>query len=365
MVKLATRAGVKSPVEISAEILRALRDSRRGEPRRQARGRGGNGARVFRRCAAAGDQGRREARRPQRAAPPERADGGGDRLRPRPRDRRARTRSTISAAARSTSRFSSSRAACSKCSRRMATRRSAATTSTIASTAGCWRPPDCRRCRPEDTRALMVKAREAKENLTLHSSAPIHCDAVRRHQGRAGARRRNVHRASRRISWRRRSGPVKRALRDAGLDARGHPWRRDGRRFDADAADPESRRRILRPAAAQQSRSGPGRRAGRRDPGQRARGQSRVRRRLAAARRDSAFARARDDGRSFRKDRAAQFDDPRHTRPGIHDVQGRPDGDRDPRRAGRTREGRRLPVARPVRASRHSADAGRRRARQR
>ena len=44
------------------------------------------------------------ARRPQRAAPDQRADGGGDRLRPGQRQPRASTRSTTSAAARSTSR---------------------------------------------------------------------------------------------------------------------------------------------------------------------------------------------------------------------------------------------------------------------
>ena len=83
-------------------------------------------------------------------------------------------------------------------------------------------------------------------------------------------------------------------------------------------------------------------------------------RRLAAARRHPAVARARDDGRACREDRSAQLDDPGDARAGVHDVQGRPDGDRDPRRAGRTREGGGLPVARALRAARHSADAGRR-----
>ena len=47
-------------------------------------------------------------------------------------------------------------------------------------------------------------------------------------------------------------------------------------------------------------------------------------------------------------------------RAGVHDVQGRPDGDGDPRRAGRARDGRRLPLARALRAARHPADGRRR-----
>ena len=53
-----------------------------------ARRRGRHGARVLRRRAAPGDQGRGAARRPERAAPAERADRRGDRLRPRQRRRR-------------------------------------------------------------------------------------------------------------------------------------------------------------------------------------------------------------------------------------------------------------------------------------
>ena len=64
----------------------------------------------------------------------------------------------------------------------------------------------------------------------------------------------------------------------------------------------------------------------------------------------------RDDGRSVGEDRSAQFDDPGGARAGVHDVQGRPDGHGAARRAGRAREGVRLPVARAVRAAWHSAD---------
>ena len=184
---------------------------------------------------------------------------------------------------------------------------------------------------PEDTRLLMVKAREAKENLTLHASAPIIADARPTgtkvdltltaetvHRDHAEPRRQDA-----------RAGAPRAARRRARAGRR--QGRGDGRRRDADAADPEGGRRALRRAAAHQPRSGPGRRARRGDPGQRARRQPRRRRRLAAARRDPAVARPRDDGRAGREDHAAQLDDPGVARAGVHDVQGRPDGDGDPR----------------------------------
>ena len=64
MVQLATRAGVKSPVEVSAEILRVLRARAEASARRRARRRGDHRAGVLRRRAAPGHQGRRAARRP-------------------------------------------------------------------------------------------------------------------------------------------------------------------------------------------------------------------------------------------------------------------------------------------------------------
>ena len=50
---------------------------------------------------------------------------------------------------------------------------------------------------------------------------------------------------------------------------------------------------------------------------------------------------------------------------GVHHLQGRPDRHELPRRAGRARAGRRLPLARALRAEGHSADGGRRGARAR
>ena len=73
-------------------------------------------------------------RRAERQAHPQRAHGGGARVRPRQEEDRARSRSSTWAAARSTSRSSRSRRrASSRCSRPTATRTSAATTSTT-----CW-----------------------------------------------------------------------------------------------------------------------------------------------------------------------------------------------------------------------------------
>ena len=104
MVRLRTRAGVKSPVEVSAEILATLRQRAEDTFDDDALRRRHHRAGVFRRRPAPGDQGRRRARRPERAAPDQRADRGGDRLRPRQRAAKASTPSTTSAAAPSTSR---------------------------------------------------------------------------------------------------------------------------------------------------------------------------------------------------------------------------------------------------------------------
>ena len=148
MVKLATRAGVKSPVEISAEILRALRiraeaslagklagavvtvpayfdDAQRQATKDAAKLAGLNVLRLLNEPTAAAI-----------------AYGLDNASRGHVRDLRSRRRHVRHLDPRS------SRAACSRCSRRTATRRWAATTSIIASIAGCSKPPACRRCRP-------------------------------------------------------------------------------------------------------------------------------------------------------------------------------------------------------------------------
>ncbi len=117
--------------------------------------------------------------------------------------------------------------------------------------------------------------------------------------------------------------------------------------------------RILRPAAADQSRSGPGGRARRGHPG-RCPGRQQARRRLAAAGRDPAVARPGNHGRAGGEGHSAQHHHPGGARAGVHHLQGRPDRDGDPRGAGRARAGGRLPFAGALRAARHSADGGRR-----
>ena len=104
MVGVQTRDGVKTA---GRGLRRDPRDAalpRRGHLRRRRLRRGHHGAGVLRRRAAPGHQGRRAAGRPERAAPDQRADGGGDRLRPRRTASKASTRSTTWAAAPSTSR---------------------------------------------------------------------------------------------------------------------------------------------------------------------------------------------------------------------------------------------------------------------
>ena len=87
MVQLQHRAGATlTPVEVSAEILRALKPARRG--RRSATPVDRAVITVpayFDDAQRAGDQGRGAARRARRAAPAQRADRGGARLRPRQR----------------------------------------------------------------------------------------------------------------------------------------------------------------------------------------------------------------------------------------------------------------------------------------
>ena len=59
---------------------------------------------------------------------------------------------------------------------------------------------------PEDTRLLMVKAREAKENLTLHASAPIDATLPTARKVELALTASNVQGDHASISWRKRSG---------------------------------------------------------------------------------------------------------------------------------------------------------------
>ena len=94
---------------------------------------------------------------------------------------------------------------------------------------------------PEDTRLLMMKAREAKENLTLHGSAAIIATLS------TGVKvdltlTAELFTAITQNLVAKTLSPVRRALRDARLQPARHQGRGDGRRRDAHAADPEGRR---------------------------------------------------------------------------------------------------------------------------
>ena len=120
-----------------------------------------------------------------------------------------------------------------------------------------------------DTRMLMQKAREAKESLTTHASARIDATLSTGETLQATLDLATFAAITETLVGKT-LAPVKKALRDAKLTASRHRRRGDGRRCDANAADSEGGRGILRCAAAEQSQSRPGGRTRCRDPGQRA-----------------------------------------------------------------------------------------------
>ena len=128
-----------APPQMSARSAAQDEEDRRGLPRRGGDRSRDHRAGLLQRQPAPGHQGRRPHRRPRRQAHHQRADRGGARLRPRQAAARATARSpsTTSAAAPSTSRSSrsptSTARSSSKCCRPTATPSSAARTSTSAS----------------------------------------------------------------------------------------------------------------------------------------------------------------------------------------------------------------------------------------
>ena len=98
------RAGVKSPVEVSAEILATLRQRAEDTFDDELFGAVITVPAYFDDAQRQATKDAARARRPERAAPDQRADRRGDRLRSRQRAARASTPSTTSAAAPSTSR---------------------------------------------------------------------------------------------------------------------------------------------------------------------------------------------------------------------------------------------------------------------
>ena len=215
MVKLATRAGVKSPVEISAEILRALRI-------RAEASLAGNLAGAVVTVPAYFDEAQRQATKDAARL------AGLDVLRLLNEPTAAAIAYGLDNASEGTYAIYDLGGGTFDISILKLTRGVFEVLATNGDSAlggddfdhrvHCWMleaaglPP----LSPEDTRALMVKAREAKENLTLHASAPIHAtlsDGTRVELALGVDTFRNItaHLVAKTL------GPVKRALRDAGL----------------------------------------------------------------------------------------------------------------------------------------------------
>jgi len=215
MVKLATRAGVKSPVEISAEILRALRI-------RAEASLGGKLAGAVVTVPACFDEAQRQATKDAARL------AGLDVLRLLNEPTAAAIAYGLDNASEGTYAIYDLGGGTFDISILKLTRGVFEVLATNGDSAlggddfdhrvHCWMleaaglPP----LSPEDTRALMVKAREAKENLTLHASAPIHAtlsDGTRVELALGVDTFRNItaHLVAKTL------GPVKRALRDAGL----------------------------------------------------------------------------------------------------------------------------------------------------
>ena len=284
--------------------------ARRRHVRRRAVRRGRHRAGLLRRRAAAGDQGRGRARRPQRAAPDQRADRGGDRLRPRQRQRRPLR--GLRPRRRHLRHLDPAHDA-----RRVRGRRD-------RRRHGARRRRHRRRARRLGAGARRRRAaRSAGERRAA-------VDGRARGQGGAVERARRslfaARSAAREVALRDRRAPSSRRSPRPFVERthrRGAPGACATRRSPATTIDGvvlvggSTRMPLVRAAVEaffgraplDQPRSRPGRRARRRAPGRRA-GRQRRRGRPAAARRDAAVARARDDGRPGRADHRAQQPDP-------------------------------------------------------
>ena len=140
-------------------------------------------------------------------------------------------------------------------------------------------------------------------------------------------------------------------------EAGGHRPGDPGRRHDADARRAGEGEGADRQGPAPRRQPGRGRRHRRRHPGRRAEGRGEGR---AAARRDPAVAGHRDQGRRVHQADRAQHDHPHAQVGDLLDRRGRTAVGRDPRPAGRARDGGLQQDAGQVPAGRHPAGAARR-----
>ena len=272
---------------------------------------------------------------------------------------------STSAAARSTCRCWRSATACSRSSRPPATTTSAATTSTRRSSTGWCRGvqeatrASTSRADPMALQRLYEAAEKAKIELSTTQETQINLPFITadssgpKHLDMRLTRAKLSELTSRAARPRRRAGAPGDGRRQK-QGRQGDRPRRARRRHDALAGGAGEGQRADRQGAAPRREPRRGRRRRRGDPGRRA---GRRRQGRAAARRHPADPRHRDQGRRDDEADRAQHDDPDPQGRGLLDGGGQPAVGRDPRAAGRARDGSVQQVAGQVPADGHPAGA--------